>query len=615
MGRTRAMKYLIVMPKGSARGQTTHLSIFPIGIAYVSASLKQAGYAVFTANLDYYEGDNYSILSNLLLSNQIDVLCTGGLSRDYNKIKEVLDTARKINPKLITVVGGGIISSDPEPAMRVLGADFGVIGEGEITMCELAGALDNGLPPNNVNGLIYRDTEGALVFTPPRKESGDIDNIPLPDYDGFDYAEYTKLCGGLIVGSRSCPFNCTYCFHPSGTIYRQRSLNSIFKEIDYQVEHYKITSLGLSDELFANNRKRILEFCDRIKPYGLTWACALRVCDVDLEMLKQLRAAGCETICYGLESADNSVLKSMRKNITVEQIECALEWSYEANIRVDAQFIFGDIAEDMNTVATTFDFWWRHNMKTQINLNMIIAFPGSYLYKHACKVGLIKDKEQFLKDGCPLINVSKLSDTQYNELFSLTEELTLHPHTLAKSIHIIDIQQDGGCKIEVTCRKCNTKSECSVFFWFKLAHSCPTCSLINEVDPFTVALHLPDVFFNGLPVNGKIALWGAGGIYYKLIQQYSGLSSDRFVLVDANAERHGLNICKKTVQSPDIIAHNGTRTVIVTALSRKDEIYETLRSSCPSVDTVLIPSIEITSNGIVPVLEPFQPIECGGNAQ
>ncbi len=120
------MNYLLVMPKNL--GSVEHFNIFPIGLAYISASLKKGGFHVFTANLDYLEGDTSSILEKLLSDHDIDVVCTGGLSRDYHKLKEVIDTARRINPQIVTVVGGGIISSDPQTAMRVLDADIGVVG-------------------------------------------------------------------------------------------------------------------------------------------------------------------------------------------------------------------------------------------------------------------------------------------------------------------------------------------------------------------------------------------------------------------------------------------------------------------------------------------------------
>ena len=356
----------------------------------------------YTANLDYLEGDIYSILKKLLTDNDINVVCTGGLSRDCHKLKEVIDTARRINPQIISVVGGGIISSDPRTAMRVLDADIGVIGEGEITICELARALDGGRTYADIPGLIYKDGGNGLVITPPRSEIADIDSIPFPDFDGFDYGQWVSSSGsGLVLTDRSCPFRCTFCFHPTGEKYRQRSFDDIFKEIDFQVEHYQVKCFGLSSELFATTKQRVVDFCNRIKNYNIKWGCCLRVCDVDAEMLQLMKAAGCVNVVFGLESADNSILKSMRKGITVDQIDPCVKLTYDANLMIEGGFIFGDINETKETVANTMNFWRRHNDMHYLNLTMISVFPGSFLYKHACDAGIIKDQEQFLRGWLP----------------------------------------------------------------------------------------------------------------------------------------------------------------------------------------------------------------------
>ncbi len=595
------MNYLLVMPK--SLGSIEHFNIFPIGLAYVSASLKKGGFHVFTANLDYLEGDTFSILEKLLTDHDIDVVCTGGLSRDFHKLKEVIDTARRINPQIITVVGGGIISSDPRTAMRVLDADIGVIGEGEITICELARALDGGQTYADIPGLIYKDGGNGLVITPPRSEIADIDSIPFPDFDGFDYGQWVRLSGaGLVLTDRSCPFRCTFCFHPTGEKYRQRSFDDIFKEIDFQVEHYQVKCIGLSSELFAITRKRVVNFCNRIKNYHISWSCCLRVCDVDAEMLQLMKTAGCVKIIFGLESADNSILKSMRKGITVSQITHALKLTYDANLMIEGGFIFGDINESKETVANTLSFWRQHNDMHYLNLAMISVFPGSFLYKHACNAGIIKDQEQFLRDGCPLVNVSKLTGAEYQDLVSLITELRLHPHVPAGSFRIESVQPNGECEIEFDCRKCGTQSKIRVPFWFGMETQCPSCGLVNFIDPFQNALHLHDAFSALLPNEPVIALWGAGGIYYKLIQKYEALTSERFLLVDANPSQQGMIVCGKKIYSPDVILQNDIKAVVITALSRKDEIHVTLRGNYHSVEQILIPAFDISKDGIVPIL-------------
>ncbi len=599
------MNYLLVIPRGVSKAQC--FNIFPIGIAYVSASLKQAGFRVFTINLEFTE-DALLALKETIVSNHIDVLCTGGLSYDCKKVIEVINAAREINPRILTVVGGGIISADPLPAMRVLDADIGIIGEGEFTMRELAYALDNDLPYDNIPGLIIKKGNNEPhVITARRPEILDLDSLPFPDYDGFNYLEWASKSGaGLIVGSRSCTHNCTFCFHTTGKKYRQRSLDNIFKEIAYQKERYNIKTISMSDELFASDKHRIHEFCERIQEYNMSWSIALRVCDIDADLLQKMKASGCVGVSYGLESADNSVLKSMRKMITVEQIKNALELSYDANINVTGGFIFGDINEDQNTVNNTLNFWRQNNKRHNLNVTMIISFPGSFLYKHACNTGIIKDKEQFLRDGCPLINVSKLTDTEYKNLTSLITELRLHPHVPTETFEIKEIKQNGECDIEFTCRKCGTKSHSDVWFWFGENIRCPACGLINFVDPFQKALHLEDAFFASLPDGQDIALWGAGGIFYKLAQKYNALSSKRFLLIDGNQSIQGLSICNKEVFTPEVISHQNIKNVVITALSCKDDIFTNLRKQYPSVERIFIPTIEITADGVVPALHPFQ---------
>jgi anaerobic magnesium-protoporphyrin IX monomethyl ester cyclase len=601
------MNYLLVMANGLSRSQDQYFYVFAVGIAYVSANLKRAGFRVFTANLDFYDGDTYTNLKNLMLSNHIDVVCTGGLSRDCNKIKEIIDIARTVNPKIITVVGGGLISSDPQPAMRVLEADIGVIGEGEVTMCELAEALDNEISYHEIKGLIFKDNSGEFVITPPRRDVTSIDSLPPPDFDGFDYAKFVENTGLAVVScSRSCTHSCTFCYRPAGPKYRQRSLENIFLEIDTQISHYNPKSIALTDNLFASSKQRVFEFCKLIKERNIPWGCSLHVSDAaDLDMLQQMKESGCSSINYGLESADNSILKSMRKGSTVIQIERALNNTWEANLHLQGNFIFGDIAETNETLKNTIDFFHKHKERFLFPLDPIVAFPGSPIYKYACKNGLITDKEQFLRDNCPVINISKLSESEFIGMLSIITELRLGPRVPLGSFDITDIQKNGECRIEYICRKCGLRKYDKFLFWYSITVICPCCGTVNHIDPFEKALHLEDSFFANLRTNESAILWGAGGIYYKLIQKYASLKDEKYLLVDGNKALQGLTVCDKKIYSPDIINSGVIQTVIITALSRKDEICSSISMNYPSVKKIMIPTFKITETGIVPSLQPI----------
>ena len=98
------MNYCIVMPRlTDINEQSTQ---FPIGMAYVSSSLKQTGRNVITYNLTYKSGTTQELLLKLIQENNVDVFMTGGLTGQYWRLKEMVDAARAVKPDLIICVGG-----------------------------------------------------------------------------------------------------------------------------------------------------------------------------------------------------------------------------------------------------------------------------------------------------------------------------------------------------------------------------------------------------------------------------------------------------------------------------------------------------------------------------
>jgi radical SAM superfamily enzyme YgiQ (UPF0313 family) len=407
---------LLVVPRYFSTEQCGY--IMPLGILYVSSSLKQANVAnVFTINLNHAEGDCFDILKQQIDENQIDIIGTGGISGQFQEILPVFIMAKKIKPSIIAIVGGGMITSDPENAMKALEiADYGIIGEGEHTVPELIIALTENQDMSAVPGLIYLEN-GMYHKTIPRTEIQYLDTIPFPDYLGFAYDKYLEKYGEIengikytpvaIVGGRSCKYNCTFCFHPTGSKYRQRSLDSIFAEIDFLTSHFIINYIALREELFASDNERVLEFCRRIQNYDFTWSIQLRVDCVNQTIVDALKASNCRYIFLGIESADNRILKDMRKHITIEQVEYALDMTIGAGLDTRSTIIVGDEFETQESAYRTLHWWQKNKRYSSISLDMIIAFPGSTLYKNACKNGKISDPIQFLKDGCPIINLSR----------------------------------------------------------------------------------------------------------------------------------------------------------------------------------------------------------------
>lgn len=432
---------LYVIPRYRTYGMEGHY-VMPMGILYVSAYVKRSGVAnVHTLNLNHEAGSEYEILEKHIKDNRIAFLGIGGLSGEYQDIARIVSYARQIDPELKIQVGGGIMTADPESTMKAIPeADFGIIGEGEDTSVELLAALSTGGDLSSVAGIIYREGDG-LRTTARREEINDLDSLPFPDYEGFKYGEYLKCNPDMsdegkkysqvsVIGGRSCKYNCTFCFHPSGSKYRQRSLDSIFSEIDYLVNTYDISYIALREELFATDNERVRQFCRRVEGYDFDWSIQLRIDSINQELVDMLKDTRCRYVFVGVESADDKVLKSMRKGITLKQIEKALDMLRDAGLNSRSGVIFGDSAETWETAGFTLDWFRKNYEKYRMFVDMVIAFPGSVLYKRACRSGVIPDPVQFLKDGCPIVNVSSMSDEEFDRLVAQIERINYRKYTV-----------------------------------------------------------------------------------------------------------------------------------------------------------------------------------------
>ena len=329
----------------------------------------------------------------------------------------------------------GIVTGDPATTMTACPeADFGIIGEGELTMVELLDALAGGKDDmSDIDGLIYRKGDEFIV-TGKRSEIKDLDSLSFPDYEGFDYGAYLRTNPDIsdegklysqvsVIGGRSCKYNCTFCFHPSGTSYRQRSLDSIFAEIDHLVSHYDISYIALREELFATDNLRVDEFCRRMEGYDFDWSIQLRIDSINPGLIEMLRGTRCRYVFVGIESAHDAVLRSMHKGITLEQTERALEMLRDAGLHSRSGLIFGDSAETAETASWSLEWFLANRSRYRMFVDMIIAFPGSILYNRACRSGAIPDPVRFLKDGCPIVNVSSMSDDEFDGLVSKIEKI------------------------------------------------------------------------------------------------------------------------------------------------------------------------------------------------
>ncbi len=592
------MNYCFIIPKSTNSDEQGYY--FPIGIAYVAASLKTTNRNVYTLNLNYKKGTTYEYLKKYLIENKIDFVATGGITSLYWQIYEILEAVKRISTKIITCVGGGIITSGPYDGMKALElVDYGIIGEGEFTICDLAAALEGKMDLSMVKGLIYRNDFGKYILNEKRNECMNLDDLPYPDYKGFEYDELLKrtmVVEQLVSGdnsrvatvcfSRSCPFNCTFCFHPSGTKYRRRSLKNIFMEIDYLIKEFNIKNINIVDELFLGNLKDIDDFCYEIKKRNIGFSVSLRVDMVNKKNLMLLRDSGCRSIIFGLESADNNILKSMRKRITIEQIDKALSLCNEVGVNFGGNFIFGDQAETKETANNTLRWWRDHPQYNNISLFMIRLYPGSALYDVACNKGIIKDKVDFIKKGCPLTNVSQMSDDDYKGL-AVKIDMVHKKNEYKLDNAYWEYLGTGKVKFSAECPKCHKRCEWNGLdvFHNTINQVCNNCSNSIFINVFEYAGDVIRKKFMKLKER-KVAIWPISNPAGALIQIVPEILEDENVfLIDSN--KSGIKYEGKTINAPEIINSEDIKIIFITvATITAREIRFIIERDYPKVEKI-----------------------------
>lgn len=426
----RQASALVVIPRYSPGKQEPAFDyIFPMGLAYVTSALIHEGLPVKVLNLNHEAGDSSEVLTHFLDNSNCAVVCTGGNSLIFNELRKIIATASSHQSHPLTVLGGIVVTSEPDVVFEAVRPDYAVMGEGEDVAPMLVGQLLRGMRPESIQGTIF-SKDGQTVKNPVSPEPKSIDSVHYPELERLGYREWLEnqsstgmsevLRAYPILGSRGCPFKCTFCYHYEK--YRERSLDSIFKELEENIPQYDVNAIALYDDCFSLNMDRLKEFCIRIRTLqerlgrSLFWAVQLTVKKISPEILQILKDAGCNAISFGFESFSQAVLDSMHKPIKTEEIAKALKLTLEHKLVVQANFIFGDVAETPDTYKQTLDFW-KKSCQGQVNLDIIRLYPGSPIYEQAVARGIIKDRLSFLENDIlsvrPVNFTSGMSESQY----------------------------------------------------------------------------------------------------------------------------------------------------------------------------------------------------------
>lgn len=415
-------------------------SMPPLGLAYIAAVLKKAGHSVIVIDLNGERDTGLARLKAVLSTEKFNFIGISSIITQFKKVRELGALVESSCPEVPLVMGGAGPTSIPELYLTHCSADVVCIGEGEETVKELAAFIEAKKDYRGCAGIAYKDGKGGVIKTASRAHIADIDSIGLPAWDVFSSMEiYVKNYlfrqgrqrGMSLMSTRGCPGQCNYCMCNFGSALRVRSIESVFEEICFLVNTYQIEHVHFLDDTFIAFRKRIVYMREHFKLEfpQVSWSANARADMVTFDSLQMMKESGCVSLAYGIESGSPEVLKFIKKGVTIEQARKAIQWTRQLGMGLITYFMIGMPVETSRTIRESIEFCKENLVGGEFFF--ATPFPGTELYRHARKKGLINNEVAYLEHAGEvrdfLVNLTSMDN---EELFTLKaqaeEEITLY---------------------------------------------------------------------------------------------------------------------------------------------------------------------------------------------
>lgn len=271
----------------------------------------------------------------------------------------VLDIARELRPRFpdaVFVAGGEHPTALPEGVLASNLFDVVVRGEGEETFLELIECIYAGHDWRHIAGIAYATPDGQVVATAARRRMTAIDDLPYPDWDAWSLEAYiaahqvtgVNLGRSMpILGSRGCPFECSFCSNPEMWTqrYLMRHPSRLVDEMQYMKARYKVMGFTFMDSTFIVNRQKTLDFAHELVGRGLGVTYQLPAgtrCEAfDQELATALDQSGLRNFAFAPESGDEGTLKAIKKQVSLRRLLNAVRFVLRTNMTVACFFVIG----------------------------------------------------------------------------------------------------------------------------------------------------------------------------------------------------------------------------------------------------------------------------------
>jgi radical SAM superfamily enzyme YgiQ (UPF0313 family) len=420
----------------------------PLGLLNLATILRDAGHEVVV--LDLVLAIRRTILPlgstiyresvKMILQENPDLVGFSVQCTTFPAVIRITERLRLQKPDLKIVLGGHDVSfADLRTLDKFPWIDAVIRGEGEITFKELASAYAEGKTLAAIAGISWRE-DAKVCRNEDRELIAHLDDLPIPDYSFVpSLAAYRDACCiprsiAILEVGRGCPHQCVYC--SESVMWRRRirtfSVSRIIGEMHQLSKNFAAECFLLAYDQFTADRGFVEEFCSRVMDEGLNkipWYCISRLDSMDPPLLRLMREAGCESMCYGIDSGSERTLAFIRKRIDENILFQRVKETTDEGLVPTLSYIIGFPEEERGDIDQTLALALKTGIQGNNNplLQMPTVLAGTELHLRYSdrlvrevdtyfSLGLEFDNGQRLKEDTRLIDSNPLLFSSFYNL-------------------------------------------------------------------------------------------------------------------------------------------------------------------------------------------------------
>ena len=410
------------------------IPVIPLGACLVAESCEGTGHQVQI--LDFmFERDPLHALNSAINKTKPDIIGISLRNIDNNDMQHPVTfykdltllieiIRRKTNATVI--LGGAAVGVMPETLLRFTGADWAVLGDGEIVLPKVLEVLSKNRMPKDIPGVAWIEDTGFRI------NSGFGDRFSgnglVPDFRRWiDLPAYISRFSTVPIQTKlGCHFKCVYCTYRKieGQDYRLCDPQIIAGEI-MEIEKRGIRDVEFVDNVFNSPYDHAMAVCDavaNVRTNTRLQTVELNPLFVDDDLIGAMEQAGFVGIGITVESAADPVLESLKKGFTARDVYRASEVIKRHRIPCLWIFMFGGPGETEETVQETLRFAERCVSQRDVALFMIgiRIYPGTELEDIARTEGILTlSPDEMLETVfyfSPAINLEWLLNKVHNSM-------------------------------------------------------------------------------------------------------------------------------------------------------------------------------------------------------